>query len=263
MEVILNRRFVSRQIHLTLADEVGEKLDGIVKRYRFRNMQAALGVLISRFCKHVEVQECTRVPVRLSIEDEIDDMFNELERLHIMPETTLPPRSHRTRPMDRSGRAVRVIDAEAVEVSEEVVLPAEPMRPQVIREYGSKKASDEAVLPSVRDIEKALALPENALAENGLAEGALPENVLPEGGLTEGALPENVLPDGGFAEGALSEVPEVPEAPEKGLAEKGVTDGALPENALPENAEASEKGVTVSGALAEKARVSKKKGGKK
>ena len=40
LEVILNRRFVSRQIHLTLADEVGEKLDGIVKRYRFRNMQA-------------------------------------------------------------------------------------------------------------------------------------------------------------------------------------------------------------------------------
>ena len=187
LEVILNRRFVSRQIHLTLADEVGEKLDGIVKRYRFRNMQAALGVLISRFCKHVEVQECTRVPVRLSIEDEIDDMFNELERLHITPETTLPPRSHRTRPMDRSGRAVRVIDAEAVEVSEEVVVPAEPMRPQVIR-----------------DIEKALALPENALAEGGLAG---------------------------------KEVPEVPEDPEKG--------------------------VTVSGALAEKAGAPKKKGGKK
>ena len=200
MEVILNRRLVSRQIHLTLADEVGEKLDGIVKRYRFRNMQAALGVLISRFCKHVEVQECTRVPVRLSIEDEIDDMFNELERLHIMPETTLPPRSHRTRPMDRSGRAVRVIDAEAVEVSEEVVLPAEPMGPQVIR-----------------DIEKALALPENALAENGLAEK----------GVT----------DCGLAEGALSEVPEVPEDPEKG--------------------------VTVSGALAEKVVAPKKKGGKK
>lgn len=180
LEVILNRRFVSRQIHLTLTDEVGEKLDGIVKRYRFRNLQAALGVLISRFCKHVEVQECTRVPVRLSIEDEIDDMFNELERLHIMPETTLPPRSHRTRPMDRSGRAVRVIDAEAVEVSEEVVLP------------------------SVRDFEKALGLPENALAEGGLAK---------------------------------KEVPEVPEDPEKG--------------------------VTVSGALAEKAGVSKKKGGKK
>lgn len=210
LEVILNRRFVSRQIHLTLADEVGEKLDGIVKRYRFRNMQAALGVLISRFCKHVEVQECTRVPVRLSIEDEIDDMFNELERLHIMPETTLPPRSHRTRPMDRSGRAVRVIDAEAVEVSEEVVLPAEPMRPQVIR-----------------DIEKALALPENALAENGLAENTLAENGLAEKGVT----------DGGLAEGALSEVPEVPEDPEKG--------------------------VTVSGALAEKAGAPKKKGGKK
>ena len=200
MEVILNRRFVSRQIHLTLADEVGEKLDGIVKRYRFRNMQAALGVLISRFCKHVEVQECTRVPVRLSIEDEIDDMFNELERLHIMPETTLPPRSHRTRPMDRSGRAVRVIDAEAVEVSEEVVLP------------------------SVRDIEKALALPENALAENGLAG---------------------------------KEVPEVPEAPENGV----TVSGASTKNTeVPED---PEKGVTVSGALTEKAGVSKKKGGKK
>ena len=187
MEVILNRSFVSRQIHLTLADEVGEKLDGIVKRYRFRNLQAALSVLISRFCKHVEVQECTRVPVRLSIEDEIDDMFNELERLHIMPETTLPPRSHRTRPMDRSGRAVRVIDAEAVEVSEEVVvLPAEPMGPQVIREYGSKKASDEAALPSVRDIEKALALPENTLAEKEVPEvpeaPEVPEVVKKKGG---------------------------------------------------------------------------------
>ena len=172
---------------MTLADEVGEKLDGIVKRYRFRNLQAALSVLISRFCKHVEVQECTRVPVRLSIEDEIDDMFNELERLHIMPETTLPPRSHRTRPMDRSGRAVRVIDAEAVEVSEEVVvLPAEPMGPQVIREYGSKKASDEAALPSVRDIEKALALPENTFAEKEVPEvpeaPEVPEVVKKKGG---------------------------------------------------------------------------------
>ena len=257
---------MSRQIHLTLADEVGEKLDGIVKRYRFRNLQAALGVLISRFCKHVEVQECTRVPVRLSIEDEIDDMFNELERLHIMPETTLPPRSHRTRPMDRSGRAVHVIDAEAVEVSEEVVLPAEPMRPQVIRLYGSKKASDEAALPSVRDIEKALALPENALAENGLAGNALAENALaekglvgkevpevpeaPEKGLAEGALPENVLPEGGLAEGALPEVPEVPEAPE-GLAEGALPDGGLSEGALPD------------GGLTEKAGGSKKKGGKK
>ena len=223
MEVILNRRFVSRQIHLTLADEVGEKLDGIVKRYRFRNMQAALGVLISRFCKHVEVQECTRVPVRLSIEDEIDDMFNELERLHIMPETTLPPRSHRTRPMDRSGRAVRVIDAEAVEVSEEVVLPAEPMRPQVIR-----------------DIEKALAVPENALAENGLAKGA------------------------------LSEVPEVPEDPEKSLAEGGPVKVSSEEvekafSGVELVKQALEKGAAELGkkAFDDGALVPKKKGGKK
>ena len=230
LEVILNRRFVSRQIHLTLADEVGEKLDGIVKRYRFRNMQAALGVLISRFCKHVEVQECTRVPVRLSIEDEIDDMFNELERLHIMPETTLPPRSHRTRPMDRSGRAVRVIDAEAVEVSEEVVLPAEP---QVIR-----------------DIEKALALPENALAENGLAEK----------GVT----------DGGLAEGALSEVPEVPEDPEKSLAEGGPVKVSSEEVEKASSGvelvkQALEKGAAELGkkAFDDGALVPKKKGGKK
>lgn len=226
MEVILNRRFVSRQIHLTLADEVGEKLDGIVKRYRFRNLQAALGVLISRFCKHVEVQECTRVPVRLSIEDEIDDMFNELERLHIMPETTLPPRSHRTRPMDRSGRAVRVIDAEAVEVSEEVVLP------------------------SVRDIEKALALPENALAENGLAEK----------GVT----------DGGLAEGALSEVPEVPEDPEKSLAEGGPVKVSSEEVEKASSGvelvkQALEKGAAELGkkAFDDGALVPKKKGGKK
>ena len=233
MEVILNRRFVSRQIHLTLADEVGEKLDGIVKRYRFRNMQAALGVLISRFCKHVEVQECTRVPVRLSIEDEIDDMFNELERLHIMPETTLPPRSHRTRPMDRSGRAVRVIDAEAVEVSEEVVVPAEPMRPQVIR-----------------DIEKALALPENALAEGGLAKK----------GVT----------DGGLAEGALSEVPEVPEDPEKSLAEGGPVKVSSEEVEKASSGvelvkQALEKGAAELGkkAFDDGALVPKKKGGKK
>ena len=233
LEVILNRRFVSRQIHLTLADEVGEKLDGIVKRYRFRNMQAALGVLISRFCKHVEVQECTRVPVRLSIEDEIDDMFNELERLHIMPETTLPPRSHRTRPMDRSGRAVRVIDAEAVEVSEEVVVPAEPMRPQVIR-----------------DIEKALALPENALAEDGLAEK----------GVT----------DGGLAEGALSEVPEVPEDPEKSLAEGGPVKVSSEEVEKASSGvelvkQALEKGAAELGkkAFDDGALVPKKKGGKK
>lgn len=226
MEVILNRRFVSRQIHLTLADEVGEKLDGIVKRYRFRNLQAALGVLISRFCKHVEVQECTRVPVRLSIEDEIDDMFNELERLHIMPETTLPPRSHRTRPMDRSGRAVRVIDAEAVEVSEEVVLP------------------------SVRDFEKALGLPENALAENGLAEK----------GVT----------DGGLAEGALSEVPEVPEDPEKSLAEGGPVKVSSEEVEKASSGvelvkQALEKGAAELGkkAFDDGALVSKKKGGKK
>lgn len=226
MEVILNRRFVSRQIHLTLADEVGEKLDGIVKRYRFRNMQAALGVLISRFCKHVEVQECTRVPVRLSIEDEIDDMFNELERLHIMPETTLPPRSHRTRPMDRSGRAVRVIDAEAVEVSEEVVLPA------------------------VRDIEKALGLPENALAEGGLAKK----------GVT----------DGGLAEGALSEVPEVPEAPEKSLAEGGPVKVSSEEVEKASSGvelvkQALEKGAAELGkkAFDDGALVPKKKGGKK
>lgn len=207
MEVILNRRLVSRQIHLTLADEVGEKLDGIVKRYRFRNLQAALCVLISRFCKHVEVQECTRVPVRLSIEDEIDDMFNELERLHIMPETTLPPRSHRTRPMDRSGRAVRVIDAEAVEVSEEVVLP------------------------SVRDFEKALGLPENALAENGLAEGALSE--VPEvredleKGLAESG---TVKVSSEEVEKASSGVELVKQALEKGAAElgkKAFDDGAL------------------------------------
>lgn len=235
LEVILNRRLVSRQIHLTLADEVGEKLDGIVKRYRFRNMQAALGVLISRFCKHVEVQECTRVPVRLSIEDEIDDMFNELERLHIMPETTLPPRSHRTRPMDRSGRAVRVIDAEAVEVSEEVVLPAEPMGPQVIREYGSKKASDEAALPSVRDFEKALGLPENALAK-----------------------------------GALSEVPEVPEDPEKSLAEGGPVKVSSEEVEKASSGvelvkQALEKGAAELGkkAFDDGALVPKKKGGKK
>ena len=216
LEVILNRRLVSRQIHLTLADEVGEKLDGIVKRYRFRNMQAALGVLISRFCKHVEVQECTRVPVRLSIEDEIDDMFNELERLHIMPETTLPPRSHRTLPMDRSGRAVRVIDAEAVEVSEEVVLP------------------------SVRDIEKALALPENALAENGLAKGA------------------------------LSEVPEVLEAPEKSLAEGGPVKVSSEEVEKASSGvelvkQALEKGAAELGkkAFDDGALVPKKKGGKK
>ena len=226
LEVILNRRFVSRQIHLTLADEVGEKLDGIVKRYRFRNMQAALGVLISRFCKHVEVQECTRVPVRLSIEDEIDDMFNELERLHIMPETTLPPRSHRTRPMDRSGRAVRVIDAEAVEVSEEVVLPA------------------------VRDIEKALGLPENALAEGGLAKK----------GVT----------DGGLAEGALSEVPEVPEAPEKSLAEGGPVKVSSEEVEKASSGvelvkQALEKGAAELGkkAFDDGALVPKKKGGKK
>lgn len=226
MEVILNRRFVSRQIHLTLADEVGEKLDGIVKRYRFRNLQAALGVLISRFCKHVEVQECTRVPVRLSIEDEIDDMFNELERLHIMPETTLPPRSHRTRPMDRSGRAVRVIDAEAVEVSEEVVLPA------------------------VRDIEKALGLPENALAEGGLAKK----------GVT----------DGGLAEGALSEVPEVPEAPEKSLAEGGPVKVSSEEVEKASSGvelvkQALEKGAAELGkkAFDDGALVPKKKGGKK
>ena len=226
MEVILNRRFVSRQIHLTLADEVGEKLDGIVKRYRFRNMQAALGVLISRFCKHVEVQECTRVPVRLSIEDEIDDMFNELERLHIMPETTLPPRSHRTRPMDRSGRAVRVIDAEAVEVSEEVVLP------------------------SVRDFEKALGLPENALAEGGLAKK----------GVT----------DGGLAEGALSEVPEVPEAPEKSLAEGGPVKVSSEEVEKASSGvelvkQALEKGAAELGkkAFDDGALVPKKKGGKK
>ena len=226
LEVILNRRFVSRQIHLTLADEVGEKLDGIVKRYRFRNMQAALGVLISRFCKHVEVQECTRVPVRLSIEDEIDDMFNELERLHIMPETTLPPRSHRTRPMDRSGRAVRVIDAEAVEVSEEVVLP------------------------SVRDIEKALALPENALAEGGLAKK----------GVT----------DGGLAEGALSEVPEVPEDPEKSLAEGGPVKVSSEEVEKASSGvelvkQALEKGAAELGkkAFDDGALVPKKKGGKK
>lgn len=226
MEVILNRRFVSRQIHLTLADEVGEKLDGIVKRYRFRNLQAALGVLISRFCKHVEVQECTRVPVRLSIEDEIDDMFNELERLHIMPETTLPPRSHRTRPMDRSGRAVRVIDAEAVEVSEEVVLP------------------------SVRDFEKALGLPENALAENGLAEK----------GVT----------DGGLAEGALSEVPEVPEDPEKSLAEGGPVKVSSEEVEKASSGvelvkQALEKGAAELGkkAFDDGALVPKKKGGKK
>lgn len=216
LEVILNRRFVSRQIHLTLADEVGEKLDGIVKRYRFRNLQAALGVLISRFCKHVEVQECTRVPVRLSIEDEIDDMFNELERLHIMPETTLPPRSHRTRPMDRSGRAVRVIDAEAVEVSEEFVLP------------------------SVRDFEKALGLPENALAEGGLAEGA------------------------------LSEVPEVPEAPEKSLAEGGPVKVSSEEVEKASSGvelvkQALEKGAAELGkkAFDDGALVPKKKGGKK
>ena len=226
MEVILNRRLVSRQIHLTLADEVGEKLDGIVKRYRFRNMQAALGVLISRFCKHVEVQECTRVPVRLSIEDEIDDMFNELERLHIMPETTLPPRSHRTRPMDRSGRAVRVIDAEAVEVSEEVVLP------------------------SVRDFEKALGLPENALAEGGLAKK----------GVT----------DGGLAEGALSEVPEVPEDPEKGLAEGGPVKVSSEEVEKASSGvelvkQALEKGAAELGkkAFDDGALVPKKKGGKK
>ena len=226
MEVILNRRFVSRQIHLTLADEVGEKLDGIVKRYRFRNMQAALGVLISRFCKHVEVQECTRVPVRLSIEDEIDDMFNELERLHIMPETTLPPRSHRTLPMDRSGRAVRVIDAEAVEVSEEVVLP------------------------SVRDIEKALGLPENALAEGGLAKK----------GVT----------DGGLAEGALSEVPEVPEDPEKSLAEGGPVKVSSEEvekafSGVELVKQALEKGAAELGkkAFDDGALVPKKKGGKK
>jgi len=226
LEVILNRRFVSRQIHLTLADEVGEKLDGIVKRYRFRNLQAALGVLISRFCKHVEVQECTRVPVRLSIEDEIDDMFNELERLHIMPETTLPPRSHRTRPMDRSGRAVRVIDAEAVEVSEEVVLP------------------------SVRDIEKALALPENALAEGGLAGK----------GVT----------DGGLAKGALSEVPEVPEDPEKSLAESGTVKVSSEEVEKASSGvelvkQALEKGAAELGkkAFDDGALVSKKKGGKK
>ena len=217
---------MSRQIHLTLADEVGEKLDGIVKRYRFRNMQAALGVLISRFCKHVEVQECTRVPVRLSIEDEIDDMFNELERLHIMPETTLPPRSHRTRPMDRSGRAVRVIDAEAVEVSEEVVLPA------------------------VRDIEKALGLPENALAEGGLAKK----------GVT----------DGGLAEGALSEVPEVPEAPEKSLAEGGPVKVSSEEVEKASSGvelvkQALEKGAAELGkkAFDDGALVPKKKGGKK
>ena len=226
LEVILNRRFVSRQIHLTLADEVGEKLDGIVKRYRFRNMQAALGVLISRFCKHVEVQECTRVPVRLSIEDEIDDMFNELERLHIMPETTLPPRSHRTRPMDRSGRAVRVIDAEAVEVSEEVVLP------------------------SVRDFEKALGLPENALAEGGLAKK----------GVT----------DGGLAEGALSEVPEVPEDPEKSLAEGGPVKVSSEEVEKASSGvelvkQALEKGAAELGkkAFDDGALVPKKKGGKK
>ena len=217
---------MSRQIHLTLADEVGEKLDGIVKRYRFRNMQAALGVLISRFCKHVEVQECTRVPVRLSIEDEIDDMFNELERLHIMPETTLPPRSHRTRPMDRSGRAVRVIDAEAVEVSEEVVLP------------------------SVRDFEKALGLPENALAEGGLAKK----------GVT----------DGGLAEGALSEVPEVPEDPEKSLAEGGPVKVSSEEvekafSGVELVKQALEKGAAELGkkAFDDGALVPKKKGGKK
>ena len=211
---------------MTLADEVGEKLDGIVKRYRFRNMQAALGVLISRFCKHVEVQECTRVPVRLSIEDEIDDMFNELERLHIMPETTLPPRSHRTRPMDRSGRAVRVIDAEAVEVSEEVVLP------------------------SVRDFEKALGLPENALAEGGLAKK----------GVT----------DGGLAEGALSEVPEVPEDPEKSLAEGGPVKVSSEEvekafSGVELVKQALEKGAAELGkkAFDDGALVPKKKGGKK
>ena len=211
---------------MTLADEVGEKLDGIVKRYRFRNMQAALGVLISRFCKHVEVQECTRVPVRLSIEDEIDDMFNELERLHIMPETTLPPRSHRTRPMDRSGRAVRVIDAEAVEVSEEVVLP------------------------SVRDFEKALGLPENALAEGGLAKK----------GVT----------DGGLAKGALSEVPEVPEDPEKGLAEGGPVKVSSEEVEKASSGvelvkQALEKGAAELGkkAFDDGALVPKKKGGKK
>lgn len=92
---------MSKNIHLTMKEELHARFDAIVQRYRLKNVQEAIVGLVGLFCKHVEVNEDARkqrrVAAPVSIEDEIDDLFRELDEVHITPENTAPLKIHRPR----------------------------------------------------------------------------------------------------------------------------------------------------------------------
>jgi hypothetical protein len=92
---------MSKNIHLTFHEELFERFSGIVQRYRLKNVQEAIGGLVSMFCQRVEVNEKLREERRIAapvqIEDEIADLFNELDSIHIKPEDTAPLKVHKPR----------------------------------------------------------------------------------------------------------------------------------------------------------------------
>ena len=79
---------MSKNIHLTFHEELFERFSGIVG-------------LVSMFCQRVEVNEKLREERRIAapvqIEDEIADLFNELDSIHIKPEDTAPLKVHKPR----------------------------------------------------------------------------------------------------------------------------------------------------------------------
>jgi len=88
---------MSDQIHLTIPEELSERYRKFASDFGFKNVQRVIVTVMRKFVDHADKQKTQPLPVRLSIEDEIDDMFNELEALHIMPETTPPPQIRRPR----------------------------------------------------------------------------------------------------------------------------------------------------------------------
>lgn len=87
----------NQSLHLTLPEELFHKFRQLAEHHGYKNVQAVILSVLSRFSKRAEMQEKQQNPIRLSIEDEIDDMFNELARIHIMPEDTAPSKVRRPR----------------------------------------------------------------------------------------------------------------------------------------------------------------------
>ena len=85
----------NQSLHLTLPEELFRKFSSLAESHGYKNVQAVIISVLRRFSSRAERQEKQQTPIRLSIEDEIDDMFNELARIHIMPEDTAPPKVRR------------------------------------------------------------------------------------------------------------------------------------------------------------------------